>query len=187
MRVSLGVEQGRTPPVEIADAVETWARQYGRHATLRFVPHMQPPCWSVNLTLKPDDPALRRWQEGAASELPTEGVLLLEWDAGAGEIQPATGEPAGAYRAVSLEEYGADGVVALLERGNTWSGRGEFASMQEAVTAAASRSREEKNRRRAQMRQWARDLAADQRRQILQIPLVPVGIALGTRVENDGA
>lgn len=176
-----------TPPVEIAEAVELWARQYGRHATMKFIPHMQPPCWSVNLSLKPGDPALKRWQEGKAEHEPTEGVLLLEWDAALGETNPHTGRKAGAYRAVNLEEYGPTGVVELLEKGNTWSGRGEYGSLAQAVVAAATRSREAKEKTRAQMRQWSRDLAADQRRQILKVPFHRVGIALGTEVTNDGA
>ncbi len=138
---------------------------------------MAPPCWSVNLSLKPNDPALRAYQEGKATEEPTEGVLLIEWDDSLGDMLPS-GRKAGGYRAVNLEEYGAAGVVGLLEKGNTWSGRGDFGSMQEAVTAAASRSRESKNALREAQRQHVRDYAADTRRQYLEIPLIPVGVEL---------
>lgn len=172
-------------PVEVADAVELWARQYGRHATLTFVPPMG--CWSVNLTLKPDDPALKRYQEGEATEVPTEGVLLLEWDAEVGDPNPTTGKKAGAYRAVNLEEYGPSGVVALLEKGNTWSGRGEFGSLQEAVIGAASRNREEAAKQKERQRQWARDYAGDVRRQTLKIPYVRVGVELGNKVDHAGS
>lgn len=185
-RISLGDDHALpTPPAAVADAVELWARQYGRHATMKYVPLASPPCWSVNLSLKPDDPALRPWQEGRASHKPTEGVLLIEWDAEAGEVSPITGQRSGAYRPVDLEEYGPTGVVELLEKGNTWSGRGEFGSLAEAVVVAATRSREEREKIKARQRQWARDYAGDVRRQYLKIPFLPVGVALGTEVTND--
>jgi hypothetical protein len=171
------------PPVEVADAVELWARQYGRHATLKYVPAMK--CWSVNLTLPAGHPDLGRWQkEGSPGDAPTEGVVLIEWDATAGTLNPTTGKPAGEYRAVNLEEYGAVGVVGLLEKGNTWSGRGEFASLQDAVVQAATRNRAEKEKVKAQGRQWAGDYAKDVRRSVLKIPYLPVGIALGTEVDT---
>lgn len=184
-RVSLGADFSHRAPVEVADAVELWARQYGRHATMKFVPEMG--CWSVNLSLKPDDPAMRRYQEGVATEVPTEGVLLLEWDATLGEVDPLTGRKRGAHRAVSLEEYGASGVVALLEKGNTWSGRGEFASLQEAVIGAATRNRERAEKVKESQRQWARDYAGDVRRQVCKIPYVRVGVELETEVSNAGS
>lgn len=167
-----------TAPVEFADAVEQWARGYGRHATLKYVPLMG--CWSVNLSLKPGHPDLKAFQEGRASVEPTEGVLLVEWDEAAGPPNKTTGNPMGEYRAVDLEEYGPSGIVALLERGNTWSGRGEFGSLADAVRVAATRNREEKERIKARLRDDARHLAADQRRQILGIPFVGVTRNLST-------
>lgn len=171
------------PPLEVAEAVEMWARSHGRHATMEYVPPLR--CWSVNLTLKPGDPALRRYQEGKAEEEPKEGVLLIEWDAASGAPNPVTGAPAGAYRAVDLEEYGASGVVELLEKGNTWSGRGEFESLQEAVTAAASRNREQREKIKARQKEWARQFAGDVRRQYQGIPFLRVGIDLRAEVKSD--
>lgn len=161
-----------TPPLEVAEAVELWARKYGRHATLVYVPPMK--CWSVNLSLKPGDPALKRWQEGKADREPTEGVLLIEWDPTLGDLNPATGEKAGGYRAVDLEEYGPSGVVDLLEKGDTWSGRGEFASMQEAVVGAASRWRNQKEATKAKLRSEAGYHAKHERRLYTGNPLVSV-------------
>lgn len=161
------------PPAPIADAVELWARRSSRHAHLLFVVEMQ--WWEVHLTLRPDDKRLQAYREGRVSEEPKEVVQLIAWD-----------EDAGRYTPIRLEEYGAGGIVSLLEKGDTWSGRGEFASLQDAVEAAASRARAGRQRVKEQQRQWARDFGDDQRRQVLQIPFHRVGIDL-TQPNKDHA
>lgn len=153
------------PPAAIADAVELWARKSGRHARLEW--NRVTSWWEIHLSLKPDDPQMRAYREGKVGEEPTETVPLIEWD----------GEK-GAYAPIPIEQYGAAGVVFLLEKGDSWSGRGEFSSLQEAVTVAASRAREGRQRVKDQQRQWARDLGGDVRRSVLKIPYLPVGIDL---------
>lgn len=115
-------------PVEIRDAVEQWARSCGRHADIVYIPFTNPPIPQVRIELLPHDPRLKAWQEGDADEKPVESVELVEWN-----------DEKKCYVGMNLTDLGAGGVVELLERGNTWTGRGEFDSIQEGVVAARAR------------------------------------------------
>lgn len=115
-------------PYEIRDAVEEWARGCGRHADIVYVPYTDPPIPQVRIELKPNDKRLKAWQEGDADEKPVETVELVEYD-----------EEKKCYVGLDLHQLGPSGVVEFLERGNMWSGRGEFNSLQEAVYAARQR------------------------------------------------
>lgn len=140
--ISLGHRRGTpTVPVEIRDAVEQWARTCGRHADIVFVPHTRPPIPQVRIELLPHDPRLRAWQEGDADEKPVETVELVEWN-----------DEKKCYVGMNLTDLGAGGVVELLERGNTWSGRGEFSSIQEGVVAARAKKKSHLER----LQEWVR-------------------------------
>ncbi len=158
-------------PVEIADAVENWARKWGRHATIGWLP-TTPPIPQVRLTLKPDDGRLSLYREGRIAEEPVETVELVEWD-----------EAQGCYVGLNLMELGAGGVVEILDRGNSWSGRGEYGSLQEAVTAAAERQRQTLERTREYLRGEARALADDMERPGYERPAgyrhIPVTVDIG--------
>lgn len=136
-----GRRDGPTVPVEIRDAVEKWARSWGRHADVVYITVTSPPTPQVRIELKPDDPRLRPWQEGDADEKPVETVELVEWD-----------DQKKRFVGINLMDLGADGVVEILERGNTWSGRGEYDSLQEGIVAA----RREKESKLERLKNWMR-------------------------------
>ena len=110
--------------MEIADAVELWARRSGRHATIGWVP-TDPPTPQVRITLKPDDGRLEAYRQGLVSEEPVETVELVDWEEGSLQSTP-----------LNLGDLGVSGVMEILEKGDTWSGRGEYDSLQQGVTAA---------------------------------------------------
>ncbi len=111
-------------PYEFREAVELYARRSGRHGTIGWNGWTR--CNVVEFTLKPDDPRLKAWQEGKLKKEPKETILL--------HYQPKPGAP---YQAINLAELGVSGLVEMLEKANTWSGRGEYRSVVEAVQAAA--------------------------------------------------
>ena len=90
----------------------------------------------------------------------------------------------GPYRAISLGDIGIDGLLTLLDRGNTWSRRGDFNSFQEALFAARDRQKTtmEKTRRdqREETGYWARQI----RRQFHKIPFLRVGIDLNAQPDK---
>lgn len=117
-----------TPPVEFADAVEKYARRTNRHGTLRFAP---PPvnCWVIELTLMQNDPARAAWQGQIVEEEPAEIVYL--WRAST----PAESSKHGREHLVGykLDELGVTGMIELLERTDTFSGRGQYRSHKDAI------------------------------------------------------
>jgi hypothetical protein len=157
------------PPVEIADEVETWARLSGRHATLHFFPvafqrGRIAGTWVVRITLKPSDKRLSLFQRGETPTPPTEDVWLHEPDA----------TVVGGYRPYDLLQLGASGVRAFLEKGDTWSGRGEFRSIEDQLRQVNENNAQALEKVRTDAREGARDEARDKRRQVLGIPLVGV-------------
>lgn len=150
-------------PYQISDEVEDWARGRGRHASLEFIPTLS--CWAIRIELPPHHPSMKLYKDGLSQDArpPTEDVLLHEWS-----------EDLNGYVAMDIEQLGPSGIRELLEKGDTWSGRGEFASLTEAVEATIETNR----RRRAEMQQYAQDvgeeMGAIHRRQALGLPFTPV-------------
>lgn len=171
-----------SPPVEIADEAELYAREWGRHGSLEFRPTMFyngrifRGTWVVKLTLRPNDKRLKLWQEQKTGDEPTEEVWLHEYNPDKGKPIPATygklKEPE--YRALPLEQLGAGGVRAFLERGNMWSGRGTITSPVEAL----KKGREDHATHLAKVKSSAKEeagkMAVDQRRSRLKIPFLGV-------------
>lgn len=130
------------PPVEIADAVERWARQWGRHARLEWNDATR--CFAIHFTRKGDDPSLALVQGGQRAEV-TESVLLHEWKKESRPHPFLAGKKVDGFVSMDLEQYGVDGVLRILDRSNMWSGRGDFADPQEALDAVlAQHARREK-------------------------------------------
>ena len=167
MSLVVGLDHSRRPPAEIELAVREWARKKGKTTRFRFVPEMG--CWTINLSLRPDDPMLAAWRSGKLkqAEEPTEGVILQEWDAQRGRYVP-----------LNLDEWGASGIVELLERGDLTSGRGEFNSLQEAVAHQTRLRAETKEKTERMVRESARMKAREVRRVINDTPYHTVGINL---------
>mgnify|MGYP001560340629 CR=1 FL=1 len=165
-----------TPPVEVADEVELWARESGRHGTLHFVPtrlvgrRVVEGTWLVRLSLRDNDKRMQAYQQGLAAEPPTEDVWLHE---------PDPVSPTG-YRPYTLGDLGASGVRQFLEKGNTWSGRGQFGSK---TLEGLAREAIDKNRNAGQVartaaREECRLKLRDERRWRLKIPFLNVGISI---------
>lgn len=163
-----------TPPVEIADEVELYARQSGRHARLHFFPtqfkhrRMVRGTWVVRMTLKSDDKRLSLYREGRVNEEPTEDVWLHV---------PDPEYPMG-YKPLDLMQLGASGVRAFLEKGNLWSGRGEFTSLDEQVHKVREENARSRERIRQEHKEANRFEQREKRRWRFKIPFLPVGIAL---------
>jgi hypothetical protein len=157
------------PPVEFADEVELWARQSGRHAKIEFRPTMvkegrvEAGCWVVRISLKPDDRRMLLYRRGQAPEPPTEDVWLHVPD-----NSSSTG-----YRAFDLGQLGTSGVRQFLERGDTWSGRGEFRSIDEQARLAMDANERMREKHRAFEKEESRHEQRAKRRWRLGIPLVP--------------
>lgn len=168
-------------PVEIADEVELYAREYGRTGKIHFA--VGPNTWVVTLSLRPNDERMRLWQEGRAAEPPVETIWLQEPNPDEGKVlgvHPETGRPmrGAPFRALDIHQMGAAGVRAFLERGNTWSGRGEFRSVEEAVRRTYQQDAEATERFRETTKEENRFERREDRRRYLQIPAVSVGIDL---------
>jgi hypothetical protein len=157
---------GEVIPSEIKDAVELWARQWGRHGTVTWNPWMK--CPVIELTLKPDDPRLRGWKEGRVTREPRECIPL--------HYQPrdAKGNAEMHFVGMNLAELGVSGVIEILNRGNMQSGRGEYADMMTAVRSVAERNEKLREDMRNTIRDNSRERAKDMRRQIFDLPLVSV-------------
>ena len=164
-------------PYEIREAVELFARESGRTGSIEFA--VGPNVWLVKLSLKPNDPTLSLYRQGKVADLPVEVVWLQEPNPHAGKVvgwngaQPVRGGP---YRALDIHQMGASGVRAFLDKGNTWSGRGQTV---EQIARAAFESDErlrEANYNTA--REENREEAKARRRSFLGIPFLSVGIDL---------
>jgi hypothetical protein len=161
-------------PVDIADAAEEYARESGRHATIHFIPiqvereRVIHGTWLVRFSLRADDKRLQLYREGKVGEPPTEDVWLhVPDDAGFG-----------GYRPLNLTELGAGGLRTFLDRGNSWSGRGEFASLEEQTRKASEANDAMRTKLRADQKEENRLEQREKRRHILGIPFLPVLIDL---------
>lgn len=167
---------GQRAPYEYNEAVEMWARTYGRHG---WVEYNQPlDCWVIHLTKRPEDPMLKAWKEGTLDQPnePTECVPLHRRD------------EKSAYGYVPLHEYGVSGVIEVLNKGNTWSGRGEFKDIVDGL----KKTREHNDKVREGMKRHAWETGAEMahgaRRTAYNLPMVGnAGIpSLTTPTEEKG-
>ena len=175
-------DTSRVAPYEFRDTAELFARRYGGHGDIVWVA-APVNCWQVRFTLKPGDPRLRHPDDGTHYE----AVLLHEF------VDPAR-EPTHpkidslprdhknrlkpAFVAIELDDLGISGLQEILEKGSLLSGRGEFTSSEQAAKAVLDRHRNHRERTRQQLRDAARHRTLDDRRSLLDIPTVPVGIDL---------
>jgi len=171
-----GKQELPRPPIEIADEVELYARESGRHAKLHFVPHSGSSIggtWLARFTLKVDDKRNVIYQEGRTEKPLTEDV----WFHKPNPRSKEQGQPT--YIQYKLEDLGVSGVRQFLERGNTWSGRGEFYSLEEQAQKAIKANEEMRGKHRAEQKELSRYEQREKRRSRLGIPILPVGVELG--------
>lgn len=160
----------RCPP-DIAEEVELYARESGRTATVHFVPFGG---WFARFSLRPNDPKLRAFREGRAAEPATEDVWFQVPNPRFGG-QDERGSAKRPFIPLDIAQLGRSGVREFLERGNTWSGRGAYASHEAALQSAAEQNTQNEQRLRRETLDRARDKARDERRARLGIPFLRVG------------
>jgi hypothetical protein len=161
--VTLGRTGRRTPPVEFADAVELWARGFGKHAKLEWSPALR--YWRVLITLNPNDP--RNQLEGEAHE----AVDLLK----PGEVtNPVTGRGYPGLVPQTLDELGVQGLIDLLNETNLE--RGRYRSAEEAFKDQREKRIANEDRLRRSLRDDAGHAARRTYRQVTGAPFAPVGV-----------
>lgn len=150
-----------------------YARENGRHATLHLVPtktrhgRIVETVWVARFTLKPDDPRMRLYQEQRVAELPTEDVWFHE-------PRPNAEKWEDAYEPLDIVQMGASGVRQFLEKGNTWSGRGEFKSLEDQLRQARKDNAEQRQKVYDDARSQSQEHVKDKRRSRLKIPFLKV-------------
>lgn len=147
-------------PWDIQEVVELWARESDRHAKVFFVPNAG---WMARISLKSDDERMISFQQGLAEEPPTEDIWFHE---------PVQGGRPGDYEPLDILQMGASGVREFLERGNTWSGRGEYRSLEEQLQQVRAGNLAAKESFRAKKKEDSRKRQMAKRRNRLGIPLL---------------
>ena len=165
-------ELPKAPP-EISTAVELFARRSGRTAKLHFVPFGG---WFVDLSLRSNDTRMTLWRDGKADKPPTERVWLHLPNPRRGMIVPGThGEKEPRFRPLDIRRLGAAGVTEFLEKGNTFSGRGEYSSVEDAVLKVRDNNERERIAFREKQKIANRLEQREKRRFRWGIPFLPVG------------
>ncbi len=159
-------------PPEIQDEVELWARKSGRHAKMHFIPVGG---WFAIVSLRSDDPRMKAYQEGMAEEPPGEEIWFHK---------TMPGRP-GDFEALDILQMGPSGIRAFLERGDTWSGRGEYASVEEAARKAEEHNQRQREKDRAFQKEESRNEQRDKRRWRMGIPFLSVLKNIGKAKKDD--
>jgi hypothetical protein len=162
-----------------------YARDHGRHAKLHFVPtefrngRVVNGTWVARFSLMSNDKRLLLYQQGRAEEPPTEDVWFH---------RPVRGAREGEMDCEPLDicQMGASGVRQFLERGNTWSGRGEFSSLEEQARKAIEANAEMRQKFKEEKKEESRRRMVDERRSRLKIPFVQAGKDLGGPNKTQG-
>ena len=159
---------------EVDEEIVAYFAEYGRTVKTEFIPHLN--CWVAMVSLRTNDPTLEAWQQGRTEREPTEDVIFHEPNPLAGQIVQGRRQPP--FVALDLNSMGRLGVREFLERGNTFSGTGEFASIAEAARASDERGTAGQEKIRRDAKNDAVDMAMEVRRQVEKIPFHRVGIDL---------
>lgn len=157
---------GVTPPVEILDEVQLWARENDRRfGRVELNPILG--CWCLHFGRKSTDPVLRAYQAGELEEEPTESVVLQEWDSRQQKMVP-----------ILLGELGAQGIRNLLDRANMLTGRGEVQSIQEGIQRTREHNAKIKQNQRKMVEENGREMDWLFGKQLRGEPVITPGIDL---------
>lgn len=123
------------PPVWFADAVELWARSWGRSANTRWEGAVG--CFVSHLSRRESDPVLASVQSGKRAEA-SEPFYWHEWKQGV-RPHPILGPSVmvSGYVPLDIEQLGESGVMERLNKSNMW-GRGDYRNLDEAADAVTS-------------------------------------------------
>lgn len=114
-------------PQDFADAVELYARQFGRHGRMYFVEVLN--VWVVELKIG------EFWSSGTVAEEPSEIIYLYRPPT---REEQYLGVPNIGY---TLDELTVQGMLDYLAQTNTLTGRGEYASQYDAAMAQMEKQR----------------------------------------------
>ncbi len=154
----------RRAPVAFQDAVELHFRKSGRHARIVWIP-IPVKQWQVRVTMRPGDPALAAWQAGEAPEEPVETIEIVYFD-----------DEARTYRGYELDEIGVSGLIEMLEKADSWSGRGRFGSIPQAMHYQVQSQKEHKDKLKKYLRGEVEAAARSIQHIIKKEPFLTVGI-----------
>lgn len=157
------------PPAWFADVVETWAREWGRHASTQWERN----CFVTRFSRKADDPVMRGVQEGRWQE---EGEPFY-WHEFKRDAQRHPFDPSkrvGGYVALDIEQMGVEGVKRRLDLANLWSGRGEHASLDALADSVVAANERRDRANDAYVEGAARERANRMYRTVTGNPQVPV-------------
>lgn len=173
MKVSVSPISGvPVAPADISDAVIVWARNQGRRS--RGVEWDQEHnCFVIRMTRRMEDPIHKARQEGRVSEDDTYETIYLQ-----GWVWTDQKNGKGKFLPYDLNMYGPSGIIELLDRGNMATGRGEYASLQQYISATVARNKDKKEAWKRQAEDQARETANRFRRKVLNLPMVPVNAGL---------
>ena len=154
---------------EISDEVELYARESGRHAKIHYVPtdvdfktkEVRAGTWRVDISLHPDDPRMRTFQEGRMAEKPVEEIWIHD-------LNPNPTSFRDKYIPRNIQQMGPSGVRQFLAQGNIHSGRGEFDSMMDVVDKTAELNAERQQKKFSDAEDRVRINARDKRRSRLK-------------------
>ncbi len=166
-------------PSHFQEVVEIWARESDRHAKLHFAPTGT---WFVRISLKSDDRRLRMHQMGLMDEPMGEDVWLHLPNPHEGKV--INDERQGPFIPIDLEQLGVTGLREFLDKGNTWSGRGEYLSLIDQRLKVNEANEYARRRHRAFQKEESRHEMRQSRRFRLKIPFLPVGIDLRASKDN---
>lgn len=171
------------PPAALADEVELYAREHGRTGRLVSAPNiiigarLRDVIWIAEFSLRPNDKRLLAYQEGRAPEPAVERVWFVEPNPKAGQVIPNSGgvrEPPN--RPLNIEAMGASGIRTFLERGNTWSGRGEYDSIVDQRRQVNAANEAARQKHRADQKDLNRERQKAKRRTRFKIPFLSVSL-----------
>jgi len=163
-------------PWDIQETVELWAREQGRTARMHLAPGGT---WFVRLSLRCNDPRMLLAQQGITAEPPGEDVWFHIPNPREGKV--VSGVRQGPYIPLDINQMGVSGVREFLEKGNTWSGRGEYLSLIDQLHKVRATNEEVRLKSRADAREESRHEQRDKRRWRFKIPYLTVGIDLKTK------
>ncbi len=160
-----------TAPFEIQEAVELWAREQGRTATMKFSPTGT---WFVRLSLRCNDKRMLLYQQGVTAEPPCEDVWFHIPNPREGKV--VGGVKQGPYIPLDIYHLGVSGVREFLEKGDTWSGRGEFLSLVDHLHKVREENEVKRVSNRAEHKEASRYEQRERRRFRFKIPYLTVGV-----------
>lgn len=151
----VGLNGPPAPPAWFSDAVEKWARGWGRHATTRWEPRVG--CYVSHLSRMASDPVLARHPDNEG-----EPIYWHEFKPG---IRPhpvlGTARMIGGFKPMDIEQMGESGVLEYLNKHNAWSGTGEFASLDAAADAVVAANDKRVQEQQQKLREVTSELLKD--------------------------